>query len=319
MVTPDDILILEKELLPNKHESHYMVAGFHQWSNTGDISSGTAKYLIQATHAQKIGHIRHVHEGKNLFYVYQFPGAVHLRPLIKVVDGRIEDYQEGTNEFYYADVDNKGLAIFIGNEPHTDEDLYMGTLFHAARKLGVKRIVLPAGVGDTVPVDKERLIRCSYSLPQMREDLESYTVGYSTYEGPTTICMSIVNHGTKENMEVVRMVAITPSFPFNIPIVEQDVRGVYDILRRFKHMSRIKLNLSELESEVHKQTLLWESRLKQAFDALRSSLDPQTDAYVGSLEQKLAEFREIHFEEPVEVDPHLVKVIDEIIRKQEKQ
>ena len=52
-----DLLILEKEIVKPENQI-FMVAGFNQWANAGNVSSGIPEYLIEKLHARRIGHIR---------------------------------------------------------------------------------------------------------------------------------------------------------------------------------------------------------------------------------------------------------------------
>ena len=89
-------------------EQIYMVAGWHQWADAGNISSGLPEYLIQHTGARKIGEI-----GEDGFYLFQVPGTHHfLRPEIKLKDGYRQELAEQLNEFYYTGDDEKAWSFF---------------------------------------------------------------------------------------------------------------------------------------------------------------------------------------------------------------
>ena len=61
----NDLLVLEKEAIKPEKPT-FMVAGFNQWANAGDVSSGIPEYLIEKFNAKKVGHIR-----KGDFYILQ--------------------------------------------------------------------------------------------------------------------------------------------------------------------------------------------------------------------------------------------------------
>ena len=146
----NELLVLEKDFIkPDKPT--YMIAGFNQWANAGNVSSGIPEYLIDKLDAERIGCIL-----KDDFYLFQLPGSHFMfRPSVKYVDGYEEYYEEEPiNDFYFAEVGDKCLVIFLGTEPNQHEDLYINTLLDGAQELGVKRIVVPAGVGGEVPFNK---------------------------------------------------------------------------------------------------------------------------------------------------------------------
>ena len=60
----NDLLVLEKETIkPGKPT--FMIAGFTQWANAGNVSSGIPEYLIGKLNARRVGHIR-----KDGFYIF---------------------------------------------------------------------------------------------------------------------------------------------------------------------------------------------------------------------------------------------------------
>ncbi len=166
----NDLLVLEKEIIKPERPT-FMIAGFNQWANAGNVSSGIPEYLIEKLNARRVGHIR-----KGDFYIFQLPGSHFMfRPPVKYVEGYEEGYQEEPiNDFHYTEISGKGLVIFIGTEPNQHEDVYINTLLDGAKELGVKRIIVPEGVGGEVPFDKERLVSCTYSLKQLKEELKDY-------------------------------------------------------------------------------------------------------------------------------------------------
>ena len=141
-------------------EEKYMIAGWRQWADAGDVSSGLPQYLIEQTGARKIGEIKH--DG---FYLFQVPGTHHfMRPEIKLSEGYRQELRSQQNEFFYADFDRKGLLIFLGDEPHLNVERYAEAFFDVVKELGVRRVVAVGGVYGAMPYDKDREVSCVYSL-----------------------------------------------------------------------------------------------------------------------------------------------------------
>ena len=299
----NDLFTLEKKFIKPEKPT-FMVAGFTQWANAGDVSSGIPEYLIEKLNARKIGHIHKVG-----FYFFQIPGRHYMfRPPVKYVDGYEEHYQEeAVNDFYYAEIGETGLVIFIGTEPNLNEDVYVNTLLDGAQELGVKRIIVPSGVGFEVPFDKERLIGCTYSLKQMRQELEDYAVSFSNYDRNATIGMVINHYCAKRGIESVRMTARTPSYQLSLTLASfTDKRAMYDILRRTRHMFGIDLDLSDLEKESEKQNTEFENGLKKLCME-NPNLESQITTYI---EQIREQFEEINFKEPVKIPDVFLKELD---------
>ena len=93
--------------------------------------------------------------------------------------------------------EEKGLLIFLGDEPHLRVDHYATAFFEAARELDVKRITAVGGVYGSMPYDKDREVSCIYSLQRMKAELTNYAVKFSNYEGGATIGSYLVDHGGK--------------------------------------------------------------------------------------------------------------------------
>lgn len=297
----NDLLILEKEKIKPEKPT-FMIAGFHQWANAGNVSSGIPEYLIEKLHAVKVGHIR-----KGDFYLFQLPGSHFMfRPAVKYIDGYEEDYQEEPlNDYYCAEISRKNIIIFIGTEPNQHEDVYVNALLDGAKELGIRKIVIPSGVGDEVPFDKERLVGCNYSLRQMHEELKRYAFTFSNYDRNATIGM-VINHFSKaRNIECVGMTARTPSYQLSISI-NTDKRAIYDILRRIRHMFGVDLDLTDLEKESKQQI----TDFKNAITRLcmdNPELEPQITIYMKQIGER---FKESIFEEPIIIPDVFLKEFD---------
>ena len=67
----------------------YMLAGWRQWADGGQVSSGLPQFLIDQTGARKIGEL-----SPDGYYLFQLPGAQQfLRPIVRHNDGVTESLQ----------------------------------------------------------------------------------------------------------------------------------------------------------------------------------------------------------------------------------
>ena len=120
----------------------YMIAGWRQWADAGNISSGLPEYLVQLTDARKIGDI--INDG---YYMFQMPGTHHLlRPVVRLEEGYRVALEKKQNEIFYAGNDEKGLVIFLGDEPHLNADRYADAFLEIVARLKVKRVAAVGGV-----------------------------------------------------------------------------------------------------------------------------------------------------------------------------
>lgn len=235
-----------------KAKEIYMIAGWHQWADAGSISSGLPEYLIELTDAWKIGEI-----GQDGFYLFQIPGTHHfLRPEIKLNEGYREHLRVRQNEIFYTGDDDKGLVIFLGDEPHLNADRYAEVFLAAVQELNVKRVGAVGGVYGSMPYDKDREVSCVYSLPGMKDELGKYAVRFSNYEGGSTIGTYILDKAERRKIEFLAFYSIVPAYDFSELSnsvqgmrVENDYKAWYDLVRRFNHMFGLQIDLSDLEKK----------------------------------------------------------------------
>jgi proteasome assembly chaperone (PAC2) family protein len=230
----------------------YMIAGWHQWADGGEVSSGLPNYLAVQTMAKKIGRIKP--EG---FYLFQIPGTHHfLRPEITLEDGYRKSLTVRKNEFYFDGGQEKGLVLFVGDEPHLDMDRYTEAFFDVVLELGVRRVGIVGGVVGPVPYDKEREISCVYSHPHMKQELAEYVVKFSSYEGGVSIGTYMVQEAEARGVEAFSLYALVPAYNFS-PLsttfqgvrIERDYKAWYDLMRRLNRMFRLGIDLSELKTQ----------------------------------------------------------------------
>ena len=230
----------------------FLIAGWRQWADAGNVSSALPQYLIDQTAARKIGQIR-----PDPFYIFQIPGAQHfLRPEIKLEEGHRSELQSRRNEIYFSGDAQKGLVIFIGDEPHLSAERYAEAFFDVAKTLNVKRVAAIGGVYAPVPYDKDRQISCTFSLPKLKSELDEYAVQYSNYEGGVSIGSYLADRAEQLGIEYVVFYAMVPLYDFSSlsPVVEaitigNDHKAWYDLMRRLSHMFKLGLDLSDLEQQ----------------------------------------------------------------------
>ena len=244
----------------------YMIAGWHQWADAGEVSSGLLSYLVKSTRANQIGRIK-----PNGFYLFQIPGTHHLlRPTIKLEKGHREWLQQKENKIFHSDNDEHGFFLFLGEEPCQNQELYAETFFDIVEELGITKIAIVAGVYGAMPYDKDRNISCVYSLPGMKEQLSRYAVKFSNYEGGATISMYLADRAEHRGIQLFRFCAFVPSFDFSqlsalVPAmaIERDFKAWYDIMVRLNHIFDLDLDLTDLEKRSNDLVSAWDTRIDQ--------------------------------------------------------
>jgi proteasome assembly chaperone (PAC2) family protein len=230
----------------------YMIAGWDQWADAGEISSALPRYLVRLSGAHRIGKI--VDSG---YYLFQIPGTHHLlRPRIKLDNGHREWLRSRRNTLHYAGTPERGLVILRGEEPHRNHERYADAVLDVAQALDVRRIAIVAGVYGAVPYDRDRQISAVYSLPRMKQDLARYVLRFSNYEGGASIGTWLAHRGEERGIEVVALYGLVPFYDltdldadFAGIKIERDLKAWYDLLARLNHMFGLGLDLSDLGTQ----------------------------------------------------------------------
>jgi proteasome assembly chaperone (PAC2) family protein len=209
-----------------------------------------------------------------------------------------------------------GLILFRGDEPWYRIDLYGEAFFQAITELGIEQAVAVEGYNGPAPPEIERRIGCVYSKAEMKETLERYGVQFSNYgssgrQGPT-IGMALVAlaHYLYPNLQVFRLGAMAPMFPFNTPDNQQagiatDHRSFYDIMRRLRAMFQLDINLSELES-----LGVAESRRLQETLELIGAGNAEAKRYIDRVR---SDYSYARYEEQVDLTPGLDQTLRDIL------
>lgn len=247
-------------------EEIYMLAGWRQWADAGSTSSGLPQYLIEQTGAKKIGAIH-----PDGFYLFQIPGTHDLvRPVIKFDQGYPESLEIERNELFYAEINQKGLLIFLGDEPQLDIERYSQAFLHIADAFHVKRIISLGGVYGELPYNRERMISAIYSLRELKEQLEEFAVNLSDYHGGASVGSYICRRAGERRMEFISLFAFVPAYDFstasqlaNSIRVENDYMAWLGILQRITHMINLELDLSDLEKKSLELVELFDSKIDE--------------------------------------------------------
>ena len=247
-------------------EEIYMIAGWRQWADAGSISSGLPHYLAQQTNARQIGQIR-----PGGFYLFQIPGTHDLvRPVVEFEKGYPKSLESRENTLFYSGDNRRGVVFFMGEEPHLDAERYVAAVLNAAKLLNVRRIVSFGGVYGELPYDKERLVSAIYSLPHMREEVESLGVNVSDYHGGASIGSYICKRAGERQTEFVGFYAFVPTYDFskvsqigNTIRLENDFMAWLGVMRRVNHMLKLDFDLSDLEQRSEKLVELVDAKVEE--------------------------------------------------------
>ena len=271
-------------------EELYIVAGWRQWADAGSVSSGLPQYLIQQTNAKQIGELR-----SDGFYLFQIPGTHDLmRPAVKFKDGYPVSLRTQHNEFYYSGDHQRGMVIFIGDEPQLDAERYVNSFLDMARQLSARRIVGLGGVYGEVPYNRERLISSIYSLPYMKDELLNLAVNLSDYEGGASIGSYICRRASEQNLEYLSFYAFVPLYDFsslgdmgNTVRVENDFTAWLGVMQRINYTLKLGFDIADLEKRSERLIQAMDKKIDTLEEShpelgLRAYLDKLSEGYTES-------------------------------------
>lgn len=242
--------LLELWQRPETDET-YLLAGWRQWADAGNMSSGLLHYLVEHTGAARIGVLKPTN-----FYLFQVPGTHHfLRPDVALENGLVKSHDTRHNEFYYWRSGNKGLVIFLGDEPHLNAELYADAWLDAVEALEVRRAICLGGVYGAMPYSLEREVHAVYSLPRLEAELAGYAVKFSNYEGGSTIGTYLAYRAGQRGVELIDLYAFVPAYDFSQLSnqvqglrIETDYQAWFEVMRRINHMFGVDIDLGDLET-----------------------------------------------------------------------
>jgi predicted ATP-grasp superfamily ATP-dependent carboligase len=197
--------------------------------------------------------------------------------MVEFEKGYPKSLESRDNVLFYTGDEQRGIVFFMGDEPHMDADRYVTAILNAAELLNVKRIISFGGVYGELPYDKERMVSAIYSLPPMREEVESLGVNVSDYHGGASIGSYLCKRAGDNNKEFVGFYAFVPTYDFskvseisNTIRLENDFMAWLGVMRRVNYMLNLKLDLSDLESRSEKLVKLVDDKVEEL-----DSLAPQ--------------------------------------------
>ncbi len=256
---------LELLEIPQAAET-FLFVGWRQWADAGSVSSGLPRYLVELTQARPIGKLRN-----DDFYLFQIPGTHDLlRPVVQFDHGFPKELETPKNEFFYSGDEKRGLAFFIGDEPHLNVERYIEAVLEAARQLKIRRIIGFGGVYGEVPFNKERTISSNYSLESLTTDMEALGVNLSEYQGGASIGSYLCKRAGEAGIEYVSFYAFVPAYDFSRLSenggsirIENDFGAWLGVLKRVKTMLKLDLDLYELEVKYTQLVEAFEEKMRE--------------------------------------------------------
>lgn len=197
---------------PIRYHTHPMLSkpvlimGFSGWANAGDVSIGTADYLINRLDTHPLATLE--------------PGGffdmTEDRPIAAIENGELKNLQPFRARFHYARTpeNQPDIIIYRGPEPRLAWDEFCDLVFDLAAKLDVAAIFTLGGTFDYVPHWHPPTVSAVYSSVQAGELLirAPQNVQPAEYEGPISIHTYILQRGSQTGLPVVGLWGHAPVY-----------------------------------------------------------------------------------------------------------
>ena len=295
-----NVVITEKPKL--RHP--YMVCGISGWVDGGEAATGSIKYMVR-----KLGAKRFAEIPIDRFHIFQVPGQLSQRPHIRMEDGLLKEHRFPENQFFYwvnPDADND-LILFLGTEPSLNWMEYADAILSVAREFTVARIHLLGGVLDKTPHSKEPGVSCACSSPELKEEMQKYSMQFSNYEGPGRFGTTLLYICQNKQIQMISITARATYYPeFNI-VIPRNAKTIRAVVRRLNSLLRLNLDFSDLDQEA--------DELEEKLGSMASH-NPEFRDYVEELEKN---FVEVGYEEPLDISAdEAVRIAEELLKEKKE-
>jgi proteasome assembly chaperone (PAC2) family protein len=225
----EEIIYLERPVF-NKP---YLIIGFEGWPNAGEISSFALRHLIDSLEARKFASI----PSENFYQMSS------LRPMAVIKEGRLIELKSLDNHFYYVKgLPSNDLILFSGVEPHLRWNVFAGLILDFAERFNVMQIFTIGGTYDYVPHTFPPMVSALFNHEALGEKVIQAGLGLTEYSGPISIHTFILEAAKKRDLKAISLWGHVPQY-----LQTRNVKVVYSVLKRLIDLTRIEIDLSELE------------------------------------------------------------------------
>jgi predicted ATP-grasp superfamily ATP-dependent carboligase len=215
-----------------------LVMGLSGWMDSGDVSTGTIKYLRKKLEANEFAHIE-----PQGFYLYNFPGPMDIsalfRPNTKINNGLIQALELPANTFYAAE--KQDLILFSGKEPNLNWEQYADSIFELCTKFGVGDIFFIGSFAGLTPHTREPRMTFSMSDEKLKALLPSQAMRLSNYEGPAGLSTYMTSRAARQGVNMLNIVAEVPAY-----VQGYNPRCIETAIRHISHILDLQIDLDEL-------------------------------------------------------------------------
>jgi proteasome assembly chaperone (PAC2) family protein len=225
----EEIVYIEK---PNLNKP-YLIIGFEGWPNAGEVSSYALQHLADSLKAKRFASI----PTENFYQISS------LRPMAVIKEGRLIELKSPGNHFYYVKSPLfNDLILFYGVEPHLRWDRFVHLLLDLAEKFNVAQVFTIGGTYDYIPHTYPPMVSALFNDEDLRDKVIRAGLGLTEYSGPISIHTFILEAAKKRDLKAISLWGHVPQY-----LQTKNIKVVCSVLRRLMDLTRIEVDLSELE------------------------------------------------------------------------
>jgi proteasome assembly chaperone (PAC2) family protein len=259
------------ELLWERHpqlERPVLVAAFRGWNDGGNGASLAVGYLARVWGARRFAEIDA--EG---FFDFQ-----STRPQVTLIDGVSRRIDWPETVFYHARPEgfDRDVVLLLGVEPNYRWRTFAELVSALAQELGVEMAITMGSLLADVPHTRPAPVTGSANDPTLIEQLG---LSASRYEGPTGIVGVLHDACARDGLPSASLWAAVPHYVQLTP----SPRAAKALVERLATLLGLTIDVTELEAAS-------DSYAQQVSDAV--AVDPETQAYVEELEQRVDELED---------------------------
>ncbi len=252
-------IIYTEEPLLNKP---YLIIGFEGWPNAAEVSSFTLQHLIESLEAKPFASIP----------IDDFYQTSSLRPVAVIKEGRVIELKFSGNHFYYVKgCPSNDLILFQGVEPHIRWDEFSNLILDLAMKFNVIQLITIGGTYDYIPHTCPPLVSALFNHEALREPVIQAGLGLTEYSGPISIQTFILISAKKWGLKAISLWGHAPQY-----LQTRNIKVICSVLKRLIDLTRIKLDLSDLE----KASIYFDQQVKRFVEQ-----DPKLKEAINHLEE----------------------------------
>jgi proteasome assembly chaperone (PAC2) family protein len=259
------------ELLWERHpqlERPVLVAAFRGWNDGGNGASLAVGYLARVWGARRFAEIDA--EG---FFDFQ-----STRPQVTLIDGMSRRIDWPETVFYHArpEGSDRDVVLLLGVEPNYRWRTFAELVSALAQQLSVELTITMGSLLADVPHTRPAPVTGSANDPVLVEQLG---LSASRYEGPTGIVGVLHDACSRDGLPSASLWAAVPHYVQLTP----SPRAAKALVERLGTLLGLTIDVAELDAAS-------DSYAQQVSDAV--AVDPETQAYVEELEQRVDELED---------------------------